>query len=200
MKTRILTVAALLTLAVTTTSATFASTVKEKAASTVLTDVKHINKIEVRGNVELYVSEGADDNVKVYNKYYSENALVQNQNGVLRISAYNTDKLVVWVTASDLRNISAYDNTTVKSFGKLSGIELGVDLYNHAAADLDLTAYNATINVNDAATANLSGDATQCNLKYSQYARVNAVKFNGNLVRTVNFDRFAKTEQLTGLE
>src|ERR1700712_3950714 len=83
---------------------TFAAT-KDSAAknnnevSTVLTNVSKINKIEVRGNVELFVSDGANDQVKVYNRYYSESALVQSQKGVLRITSYSAQKLVVWVTA-----------------------------------------------------------------------------------------------------
>ena len=67
--------------------------------STVLTNVNKINKIEVRGNVEVFVSDGSADQVKVYNRYYSESALVQNQNGVLRISSFSAQKLIVWVTA-----------------------------------------------------------------------------------------------------
>ena len=146
MKTTILTVATVLSLALATSTTTFAANKNISKVSTTLTDVKHISKIEVRGNVELYVSNGTTDNVKVYDKYYSENALVQNQNGVLRISSYKNEKLVVWVTAAELQSISAYDNATVKSFGQLSGINLDVNLYNRAVATLNIDAYTATIN------------------------------------------------------
>ncbi len=199
MKTQILTIATVLTLALATSKTTYASTVKDNA-STELADVKHINKIELRGNVELYVSNGAEENVKVYNRYYKESALVQSQNGTLRITSYKNEKLVVWVTAADLRSITAYDNASVKSFGNLSGIELEVSLYNHASADLKMDAYTANINVNDFATANLSGNVTDCNLKYNQAATVNSAKFTTDkIVRTVSYDGFAKAEQLTGL-
>jgi hypothetical protein len=199
MKTQILTIAAVLSLALATSTNTFATT-HSSSVSTVLTDVKHINKIEVRGNVELYVSDGTTDNVKVYDKYYSESALVQNQNGVLRISSYKNEKLVVWVTAAELQSISAYDNASVKSFGKLSGISLEVNLYNHAAANLNLEAFAANINVNDQATANLTGTVNDCNLKYNQSATVNSTNFVAtNLIRKVSFDGFAKAEQVAGL-
>lgn len=199
MKTQILTIAAVITLALSTSKTTYASVIKDNA-STELADVKHINKIELRGNVELYVSNGSEENVKVYNRYYTESALVQNQNGTLRISSYKNEKLVVWVTAADLRNITAYDNAIVKSFGNLTGIELEVNLYNHASADLNMDAYSANINVNDFATANLAGNVTDCNLKYNQAASVNSTKFTADkMVRTVNNDTFAKAEQLTGL-
>jgi hypothetical protein len=95
MKTQILTIATIFTLALgTVTSAS--ATVKnnnEKEVSTTLTNISQINKIEIHGNVELYVSDGAADQVKVYNRYYAESALVQNQNGVLRISSYTDKKL-----------------------------------------------------------------------------------------------------------
>ncbi|WDF54067.1 GIN domain-containing protein [Mucilaginibacter sp. KACC 22063] len=200
MKTTIFTVIALLGLSVVTTKTTQAATVKNDV-STVLTDVKNINKIEVRGNVQLYVSDGAYDNVKVYNNYYSESALVQNQNGVLRISSYTKDKLVVWVTAADLRSIKAYDNAEVKSFGNLSGIDLNVELNNNAMASLNIDAYNANITVNDNAKADLKGNATQCALTYNQSATVNSSKFEtGKMVRTVNNTYNRKnTEQLAGL-
>jgi hypothetical protein len=201
MKTQILTIATVLSLALAlaTSTNTFAAT-HSSNVSTVLTDVKHINKIEVRGNVELYVSDGTTDNVKVYDKYYSESALVQNQNGVLRISSYKNEKLVVWVTAAELQSISVYDNASVKSFGKLSGINLEVNLYNHAAANLNLEAFAANINVNNQATANLTGTVNDCNLKYNQSATVNSTNFVAtNLSRKVSFDGFAKAEQVAGL-
>ena len=199
MKTQILTIATVLSLALANSTNTFAAT-HSSNVSTVLTDVKHINKIEVRGNVELYVSDGTTDNVKVYDKYYSESALVQNQNGVLRISSYKNEKLIVWVTAAELQSISAYDNASVKTFGKLSGINLDVNLYNHAAANLNLEAFAANINVNDQATANLTGTVNDCNLKYNQSATVNGTNFVAtNLTSKVSFDGFAKAEQVAGL-
>ncbi|MFD0792238.1 GIN domain-containing protein [Mucilaginibacter litoreus] len=174
MKTRILTMVALMIMAVVTTKNTYANvTDNGNDEATVLTNVSRINKIEIRGNVELYVSDGESDKVKVYNKYYSESALVQSQNGVLRISSYNDQKLVVWVTAADLRAIAAYDNAEVKSFGKLSKIELDVNLYDAATVTLNLDAYKANVTVNDDAKANLAGRVNDINLEYAQPANIN---------------------------
>ena len=141
--------------------------------SVTLTDVTSINKIEVRGNVEVFVSDGATQKVKVYNRYYAENAMVQNENGTLKISSYNNEKLVVWVTANDLRNITAYDNAEVKSFGKLSEIGLDVNLYDNASADLELNSYSANFSINDKAKANLSGYVNECELNYANTTTVN---------------------------
>ena len=162
MKTQIITIFAALVLGFGVTNSASAATVKNTDNSyTVLTDVSAINKIEVRGNVQLYISDGAADQVKVYNKYYSQSALVQSKNGVLRIASYSTDKLVVWVTANDLRAISAYDNSEVKSFGDISKIEFDVDLHNRASAKLNIDAFSASLTVNDDAKASLSGNITE---------------------------------------
>jgi hypothetical protein len=119
MKTTILTTAFLLTLALGTSQPTFASNGDKITISSHLVVANKINTIEVRGNVELYVSDGNTDNVKIYGNNYTGSPLIADQNGVLRISSFQTKKLVVWVTASDLNNLEVYDNAEVKSFGKL---------------------------------------------------------------------------------
>src|ERR1700761_7700169 len=133
MKTRILSIIAIVIVVLGITNLSYAAT-SNAAVVTTLTGISAINKIEVHGNVELFISDGNADQVKVYNKYYSESALVQSNNGLLRISSYTAEKLIVWVTAADLRSVSAYDNSTVKSFGDLSKIEFSVDLHNTASA------------------------------------------------------------------
>ena len=153
------------------------SAAKDKEVSTVLTNTSKINKIEVYGNVELYISDGATDQIKVYNRYYAESAMVQNQKGVLRISSYADQKLVIWVTAEDLRSITVNDNAEVKSFGKLSPIDMDVTLNDNAYAKLDFDGYSANITVNGRAKADLSGSVTECSLKYNHAATVNSTNF-----------------------
>jgi phage gp45-like len=150
-----------------------ANTVKNDAGI-VLTDISKINKIEVYGNVELYISSGPADQVKVYNRYYSENALVQSQKGVLRISSYKAEKLVVWVTANQLSAINAYDNAEIKSFGNLSGIELDVKLNNNASASLDLDTYSASITLSGNAKAELKGNTNEYSLTRNATSNVNS--------------------------
>ncbi|MGY4536833.1 hypothetical protein ACVW0P_001247 [Mucilaginibacter sp. UYNi724] len=178
MKTSIFTMVAVMIMAVVTTTNTYANVNNNNdEAVTVLTNVNKINTIEIHGNVELYVSDGTADQVKVYNKYYSESALVQSKNGVLRISSYKNQKLVVWVTAADLQSISAYDNAEVRSFGKLEKLDLEVNLYNTATADLNVEAYKATVNVNDNAKVNLTGNVNDYNLTCTQPANVSHKNF-----------------------
>ncbi|MBS1531120.1 MAG: DUF2807 domain-containing protein [Bacteroidetes bacterium] len=162
--------------------------------STVLNNVSKISKIEVRGNVAIYVSDNDADQVKVYNKYYEESALVQSQNGTLRISSYADQKLVVWVKAADLREIVAYDNAEVRSFGKLSPIALKVTLNNNAYAKLDVDGYGMNITVNDRAKADLVGTVNNCTLKYAQSATVNSTEFAAAHMTRVVDARAAKDE------
>ncbi|MBS1503154.1 MAG: DUF2807 domain-containing protein [Bacteroidetes bacterium] len=189
MKTKIFTIAtiAAIVLGIGSTALADGNAKNDKEVATVLTDVSRISKIEVYGNVELYVSNDETDQVKVYNRYYAEDAVVQSRNGVLRISSYSGKKLVVWVNAADLRSISAYDNAEVRSFGKLSGIDLTVTLNNNAYAKFDFDAFSANITVNDRAKADLAGNVSECSLKYNQGATVNSTEFAaGHMVRTVD--------------
>jgi hypothetical protein len=168
---------------VTLTAVVFGSTNFSSAAPvnssvvTTLSDVSNISKIEVYGNVELYISDASSDQVKVYNKYYSESAMVQNKNGVLRISSYTSEKLIVWVSANDLRSVSAYDNAEVKSFGELSKIDFNLDLHDNASAKLNLNAYTANITVGDHAKADLNGGADKLTLSHHFSASVNDANF-----------------------
>ncbi len=172
MKTTLLTLiaAVILTATVTTTKATAATTTEPIT----LTGIKNISKIEARGNVEVYITNGTKDGVKVYDTaYYASNALVQVEEGTLRITNYDkTKKLLVEVTVTDLRNVAAYDNAVIKS-DKLALVDLSVDLYNNAYAGLQLDNYAASINVNDQAKADLSGDVMEYSLTYNYGATVN---------------------------
>lgn len=189
MKTTILTIALFTTTILGFNQSAKAATGKtDEAATTTLTNVSNISEIEIRGNVELYVSAGTADQVKVYNNYYSNNALVQDDKGVLRVASYSTQKLTVWVTANQLAKLSVYDNATVKSFGKLSAINLDVELYNNASAQLNMDAFAANVKVNDNAKANLTGDVTEGSLKANNAANLNA--------KNLKVSHFAKTTEV----
>jgi phage gp45-like len=177
MKTTILAIATLFITLSGISQSTYASS-NNTEESTILTCVNNISEIEIHGNVELYVSGGTADQVKVYNKYYSNNALVQDDNGVLRISSYGTQKLKVWVTASELQKLSVYDNAEVRSFGKLSAIDLDVKLYNNASAQIDMDAFTASITLNDSAKADLTGNVIQGSLQYDQSSFLNTTNLN----------------------
>jgi hypothetical protein len=177
MKTTILTIAIAIITVFGISSTTFAASTTGHEVSTMLTGISSISEIEVHGNVKLYVTTGDADQVKVYNDYYSQDALVQEQNGVLRITSYEAKQLEVWVTVTDLSKLSAYDNAEIKSFGKFSAIDLSLALYNHASAQLEMDAYTATVSLNDHAAADLTGNVTTGNLKYARSAYLNVTNF-----------------------
>lgn len=198
MKTKILSIILLFVAIAGFSKSTYAAI---NADYTLLKEIKAINKIEVRGNVELFISDNSVEQVKVYNKYYSENALVQYSNGTLRITSYNAEKLIVWVSADDLRAITAYDNAEVRSFGKLSKIEFDVDLHNNASANLNLDAYSANVKLNDRAKAELSGTATELGLTANANTTVVKNDFKAEHINDNKINVAAvKSDDLTILE
>jgi hypothetical protein len=202
MKTKIITLATVAEIVLGIGTQAYATGKKDSAnsheVSTVLNNVSKINKIEVRGNVVVYVSDNEADQVKVYNKYYEESALVQSQNGTLRISSYAGQKLVVWVKAANLRDIVAYDNAEIRSFGKLSPIDLNVTLNNNAYARLDLDGYGVKIMVNDRAKADLKGTVEHCTLAYAHSATVNSSEFAATDLTRI-MDAGAVKNEMAGL-
>lgn len=200
MKTRIFSFIAIAAVVLGISNTTLAATKNDSAAtngevSTIVKDITRISKIEVRGNVELYVTDGQQDQVKVYNRYYAESAMVQTEKGVLRISSFSAQKLVVWVKAEQLTSIIAYDNAEVKSFGKLSPLAMEVTLHDNAYAKLDVDGYSMNITVNNRAKADLTGNVDQCNLKYDRSAYVNSTNFEAaHMNRTT--EGVAKNDEL----
>ena len=160
MKTSIKTLfATALTLVVLIGSA-FASTDVKSNNVTVLNQVKNINKIEVNGNVEVILVQAATESVKVYDSYYSKNALVQEKNGVLRISSFQKEKLTVAVYVRELSSIDVADNASVKTFGKVGFVALTINLKDQATANINANTISLTTSVKDNAVLKLSGTTT----------------------------------------
>jgi hypothetical protein len=145
--------------------------------NTVLNDIKAINKIEVRGNVQLFISDMLPEQVTVYNKYYAQNALVQSKNGVLRISSYTAERLVVWVSSQNLQSVSAYDNAEVRSFGDVAKIQFNIDLHNNAIAKLKFDAHSVRVTLRDNAAAEFSGRIDE----FGMNRNTNAIVSNSDL-------------------
>lgn len=171
MKTTILNIVTIIALVLGTVNFTYAASKADNGV--IVNDIGNINKIETHGNVEVYLSNGTKDEVKVFNDYYAENALVQSTDGVLRISSYSPETLVVYVSAQDLSLIAAFDNSSIKSVGNLSFIGLDVNLFDNAYAQLKLDSFGASINAKDRAKADLSGNLTEYSLTYSRSSTIN---------------------------
>jgi Putative auto-transporter adhesin, head GIN domain len=182
MKTTILTIVTLVILTFGFDKAIYAANGSKEEVATILNEVSNIAQIEIHGNVELYLSNGPADQVKVYNEYYAESAFVQNENGVLRVSNYSDKKLIVWVTAKDIRDVSAFDDASVKSFGTLSFIDLDVKLFDHASAQLDLDTYAAAITLNNHSKADIQGATSEAELHYNVASFLNKSNLVANYV------------------
>lgn len=128
-----------------------------KNVVTVLSEVKNINKIVATGNVEVFVVQAPTESVKVYDSYYSKNALVQQKDGVLRISSFEKEPLTVTVYVRNISAIEASDNATVKTYGKVSFLSLDVLLKDKATADINANTVNLYTSVKDQASLKLSG-------------------------------------------
>ncbi|WP_162796089.1 GIN domain-containing protein [Pedobacter nanyangensis] len=133
---------------------------KEKSF-TILNEVKNINKIVASGNVEVFVVQAPAESVKVYDSYYSKNALVQQKDGVLRISSFEKEPLSVTVYVRNLTAIEAGDNATVKTFGKVSFLTLDVVLKDKASADINAKTISLNTSVTDNASLKLSGSTEE---------------------------------------
>lgn len=160
MKTSIKTLfAAALTLVILTSSAFASSDVKSNNV-TVLNQVKNITKLEIKGNVDVILVQAPTESIKVNDSYYSKNALVQEKEGVLRISSFEKERLTVTVYVRNLSSIEAGDNATVKTFGKISFLSLDVILKDKATADINATTINLYSSIKDNAKLVLSGSTT----------------------------------------
>lgn len=153
---------------VTISTSAFANDNKENAKNntsaskvTILSEVKNINKIVATGNVEVFVVQAPTESVKVYDSYYSKNALVQQKDGVLRISSFEKEPLAVTVYVRNISAIEASDNATVKTFGKVNFLSLDVLLTGKATADINAKTVNFYTSINDHASLKLGGSTEE---------------------------------------
>jgi len=179
MKTNFLKIATLV-LMLTATNNLFAANSGSRQEYTELTWISNFSKIEVRGNVQLHLLSGGKNKVEMNSNYYGQNALVQVENGVLRITCYRKERLNVWVTIDDLRALYAYDNVLVQTEGRFSTIDFNVELFNNAKADLNLDCFATDIKLNDRSMANISGTAIESELTSNYAATLNATNFTAD--------------------
>ena len=163
-------IAATLTVVV-LTSATLTTKANDNAI-TVLSDVKKANKINVSGNVELILVQSENESVKVYDNYYTKNALVQQKDGELRISSYEKETLTVVVYVNSLSAITASDNATVRTSGKFSAVDLNVNLNDNAKAVLNTNTISLSTNVKGNADLTLTGTTLEYNALVNNSSKV----------------------------
>lgn len=154
-------IAASLTAAVVLGSSIAAKAADGESNTTIISTVKKINKIAVSGNVEVILIQDVADQVKVHNDYYANNAWIQEKDGLLRISSFNRDKLVVEVHVKNLSSIELEDKSTVKTYGSFYLLDLDIALRDQAKADMNINTKLLTVNVGDDAQLSLAGTAEE---------------------------------------
>lgn len=177
MKTSIKTLIAAVLTTVVLTSSAFASSDVQNNTITVLDQVKNISKLEVSGNVKILLVQSQIESVKVYDSYYSKNALVQQQNGVLRISSFEDQPLTVAVYVRNLSSVKLTDNATIKTYGKISFLSLDVILKDKASADIDAATVSLNTSVSDNATLTLSGTSEDHTAMLGSLAKMSMNQF-----------------------
>lgn len=151
---------------------------KADSGLTVLNNVKKVNKVNVAGNVNLILVQSADEHVKVYDSYYEKNALVQEKDGELRISSYEKQPLTVVVYTSNISAISASDNATVSTYGKLSVLDLDVTLNDQATAVLNTNTITLNTTVKGNADLTLAGNSLDYNAVVNNISKINMTAFS----------------------
>ncbi|TWI96653.1 hypothetical protein JN11_03764 [Mucilaginibacter frigoritolerans] len=176
MKTTFLKIATVL-LILTAGTKTFAANPGSNQELTELTWINKFYKIEVHGNVRLHLLSGEKNGVQMSGTYYDHDALVEIENGVLRITCYSAERLDVWVTVYDLNALTAYDDVLVKTEGRFSSLDLDIELYDKAKADLNLDCCFIHIKLNDSSLANISGTAIESELAVNYASTLNSTNF-----------------------
>jgi hypothetical protein len=116
-----------------------------------------INELEVRGNVQVYLSIGNEENIAMDENQSMKGIKILKENQVLKISSNSPKIQVVWLRLTNLNKISVFDHSAVNSFGKISVLDINVNLYNQAMANLDMNTFNADFVIKDQARAELKG-------------------------------------------
>jgi len=143
---------------VTLSSATLVANATENNSSyTALTQVKNITKIAVSGNVKLIIVQDAKESIEVFDKYYSSNALVQQQGSELRISSFSKDALTVVAHINNLTSIEASNTSSVTTAGKFNLLNLEIILKDKASADINANTVNLNTTAQDGSILNLEG-------------------------------------------
>lgn len=164
--------AAVLTTIVLGASSVAANASENNNSYTNLTTVKNISKIKISGNVKLILVQDAKESVEVYDNYYTKNALVQQQNGELRISSFNTEALTVIAHVNNITDIEASNNASVKTSGNFNLLNLAVVLNDKATADITANTITLSANINGTSKLNLSGTTESYNAILSSSAKV----------------------------
>jgi hypothetical protein len=161
MKISVKTVFALLTGIILLTNTAAVQAAEPVPYITNLGSVKDIKKIVVSGNVNLLLVQDSKESVKVYDKYYSKNARVQQQGGTLRISSFADRPLSIVVFVKELSAIEANNQSKVRTEGCFQLLNLDVKLKDNATAAIKAKTVSLFTSVKGASTLRIAGTTDQ---------------------------------------
>lgn len=147
---------------------------------TTINQSQQISKMVVKGNVEVFITQGNSNSVKVYDNYYSENAYIQNDDATLRITSYGDKTLSVWVTVADLSEIEASDYAQVYTNNTINALDIKLTLNNHAVAKMAINSYKLTTKIAGNANLELTGKTELQQTNVLNNANVDLRKFTAN--------------------
>lgn len=181
MKTSIKTLfAAALTTIILGTASVAANATENNSNYTNLTTVKNISKIKISGNVKLILVQDAKESVEVYDNYFAKNALVQQQNGELRISSFTKEPLTVIAHVNNISSIEASNISTVQTAGNFNLLDLNVVLNDAATADIKANTVNLSTSINGTSNLALSGSTESYTAVLGSSAKVGMNDFTTN--------------------
>ncbi|WP_231460568.1 MULTISPECIES: GIN domain-containing protein [unclassified Pedobacter] len=167
---------------VTLSSATVVANATElKSSYTTINQVKNISKISVSGNVKLILVQDSQESIEVFDKYYTSNALVQQQGSELRISSFAKEPLTVIAHVNNIQSIVASNTSSVTTSGKFNLLDLEVILKDKASANINANTVNLFTIANDGTSLNLEGTTemhtatlgNEAKLKMNEFAAQN---------------------------
>ncbi|MGM9476543.1 GIN domain-containing protein [Pedobacter sp. GSP4] len=169
--------AAALTTIILGTASVAANANENNSHYTNITSVKNITKIKVSGNVKVILVQDAKESVQVYDNYYAKNALVQQQDGELRVSSFTKEPLTVIAHVNNITAIEASNNSSVVTSGNFSLLNLNVVLNDNALAEIKANTLNLTTSINGSSNLVLSGATENYTAVLSTSAKVEMNNF-----------------------
>jgi hypothetical protein len=180
MKTAIQTLfASALTVLVLSSSAftTFAKDGIEKNTSSHVSAAAGYNMIKVNGNVQVYISQGNKESIRVVTSGAGDKVSVQKEGKKLLISSSEEMPASVYVCVKDLKRIEASDRSSVKSQGNIDLSVLQVFLSEQASAELNVNTEGLYTVVKDGSDLKLSGKSEEHILVKGQSSTVKTTGF-----------------------
>ncbi|MBB6498874.1 GIN domain-containing protein [Pedobacter cryoconitis] len=185
MNTTIKTVFATAMTAVVLTSSAFTTFAKEneKNPLSLITSTSSLNMIRVKGNVKVYLIQGAKEDIKVITDQQGEKVSLKREGKKLLISSTEQNRAIVYLTVKDLIRIDASDNAIVKSSGDFNLTNLQIFLQDDAQVNMDVKAQDVYTVIKDGSSLKLSGST----------ARLTSVKDGASKLNTNNFSATSTT-------